>query len=95
MAALRLSYGDSTDLLRINLGWASQRDNQPPGFSLDLERGYWARNQADEDDQDDAAGAGRVQHVEVVKLQRAFVSLHVSQGLGPGRVWERPSRIDC
>jgi len=60
---LRLSYGDSTDLFRINLGWATQRDTQPPGFNLDLERGYWARNQADEDDQDDAAAAGRVQRV--------------------------------
>src|SRR5690606_41063468 len=61
--ALRLSYGDATDLFRINLGWANQRGNQPPGFNLDLERGYWSRNQADEDDQDDAAAQGRVQRV--------------------------------
>jgi ATP-dependent helicase YprA (DUF1998 family)/very-short-patch-repair endonuclease len=62
--ALRLSYGDATDLFRINLGWASQRQgSQPPGFNLDLERGYWSRNQADEDDQDDAAAQGRVQRV--------------------------------
>ena len=61
--ALRLSYGDATDLFRMNLGWASQRGNQPAGFNLDLERGYWSRNQADEDDQDDAATQGRVQRV--------------------------------
>lgn len=61
--ALRLSYGDATDLFRINLGWANQRGNQPPGFNLDLERGYWSRNQADEDDQDDAATQGRIQRV--------------------------------
>ncbi len=41
---MRLSYGDATDLYRINLGWANQRGKQPPGFNLDLERGYWSRN---------------------------------------------------
>jgi ATP-dependent helicase YprA (DUF1998 family)/very-short-patch-repair endonuclease len=61
--ALRLSYGDATDLYRINLGWSSQRGNQPPGFNLDLERGYWARNPADDEDQDDATAQGRIQRV--------------------------------
>jgi ATP-dependent helicase YprA (DUF1998 family)/very-short-patch-repair endonuclease len=61
--ALRLSYGDATDLYRINLGWARQRSTQPPGFLLDLERGYWARNQADEEDRDDAAAQTRLQRV--------------------------------
>lgn len=61
--AMSVSYGDSTDLYRINLGWANQRGNQPPGFNLDLERGYWSRNQADDDDQDDATTQGRLQRV--------------------------------
>jgi very-short-patch-repair endonuclease len=61
--ALRLSYGDATDLYRINLGWSKQRGTQPPGFNLDLERGYWSRNQADEDDQDDATAQARFQRV--------------------------------
>ncbi len=61
--AMRLSYGDATDLYRINLGWASQRGNQPPGFNLDLERGYWSRNQADDEDADDATAQGRIQRV--------------------------------
>ena len=60
---MRLSYGDATDLYRINLGWANQRGNQPPGFNLDLERGYWSRNQADDEDDDDAAAQGRLQRV--------------------------------
>lgn len=60
---LRLNYGDATDLFRINLGWANQRGNQPPGFNLDLERGYWSRNQADDEDQDDAAASTRLQRV--------------------------------
>lgn len=61
--ALRLSYGDATDLYRINLGWAGQRSKQPPGFNLDLERGYWSRNQADDDDSDDASAQSRQQRV--------------------------------
>jgi very-short-patch-repair endonuclease len=60
---LKLKYGDATDLYRINLGWANQRGNQPAGFNIDLERGYWSRNQADEDDQDDAATEARIQRV--------------------------------
>jgi ATP-dependent helicase YprA (DUF1998 family) len=61
--AMRLTYGDATDLYRINLGWANQRAGQPTGFLLDLERGYWSRNQADDEDRDDAAAQGRLQRV--------------------------------
>lgn len=61
--AMRLSYGDATDLYRINLGWANQGSSQAPGFLLDLERGYWSRNQADDQDVDDATASGRFQRV--------------------------------
>ena len=37
--AMHLSYGDASDLFRINLGWANQRGNQPPGFNLEAGRG--------------------------------------------------------
>src|SRR4029453_9928442 len=61
--AMSLSYGDSTDLYRINLGWLNQVGNQPPGFILDLERGYWSRNQADDGDTDDATAQGRLRRI--------------------------------
>lgn len=61
--AMKVSYGDATDLYRINLGWTSQRGTQPPGFNLDLERGYWARNPADAEDNDAATAQGRLQRV--------------------------------
>lgn len=60
---LRLSYGDATDLYRINMGWANQRGTEPPGFNLDLERGYWSRNRADQEDEDDATAETRLQRV--------------------------------
>ena len=61
--ALTLSYGDATDLYRVNLGWTHQDGNQPRGFNLDLERGYWSRNQADTEDRDDAAAEGRIARI--------------------------------
>jgi very-short-patch-repair endonuclease len=60
---MRLSYGDATDLYLVNLGWANQRDGQPTGFILDLERGYWGRNPADDQDDEDATAQGRLQRV--------------------------------
>ena len=61
--AMRLSYGDATNLYRVNLGWTHQGDSQPPGFNLDLERGYWARNPADRDDDVEPTRDGRIQRV--------------------------------
>ena len=60
---ITLSYADATDLYRVNLGWLNQGGSQPRGFNLDLERGYWSRNQADADDRDDAAHEGRIERV--------------------------------
>ena len=60
---MRLSYGDATDLYRINLGWANQRGTQPPGFPLDLETGSWKTRHPDDDDDEEAATQGRLQRV--------------------------------
>ena len=61
--ALTLSYGDATVLYRVNLGWTHRDGNQPRGFNIDLERGYWSSNQADAEDQDDAATEGQTARV--------------------------------
>ena len=63
MPVLTLGYGDATDLYRVNLGWTHQDGSQPRGFNLDVERGYWSRNQADAADRDDALAEGRVMRV--------------------------------
>lgn len=60
---MTICYGDATDLYRINLGWSHQRGRQQAGFNLDLERGYWSRNPADSEDDDDAIAQGRLQRV--------------------------------
>jgi ATP-dependent helicase YprA (DUF1998 family) len=48
----RLSYGERATLWRINLGWARRDPASPPGFRLDIERGYWARADDDTDPDD-------------------------------------------
>lgn len=47
-----LTYGHAAMLWRINMGWRRRKEGDPPGFVLDVERGYWARNQVVEDDDD-------------------------------------------
>jgi very-short-patch-repair endonuclease len=46
----RLTYAQSATLWRINLGWARRKNKAQHGFVLDIERGYWARNEQVEDD---------------------------------------------
>ena len=51
---IRLTYAQAAILWRINLGWTRRKNKNQYGFVLDIERGYWARNElAHEDDPDD------------------------------------------
>jgi ATP-dependent helicase YprA (DUF1998 family) len=49
----RLSYAQTAVLWRINLGWTRRKNKQQYGFVLDIERGYWGRNEQNEDDPND------------------------------------------
>ena len=49
----KLTFGQAATIWRINLGWSKRKEKNKTGFMLDLERGYWAKNDDDEkDDQD-------------------------------------------
>ncbi|MEO8612715.1 MAG: DEAD/DEAH box helicase [Chloroflexota bacterium] len=50
---VRLTYAQTATLWRINLGWARRKNQKQYGFVLDIERGYWGRNEQNEDDPDD------------------------------------------
>lgn len=41
----RLTHAQTATLWRINLGWARRKKQNEHGFVLDIERGYWARNE--------------------------------------------------
>jgi len=61
----QLTYGHTTTLWRINLGWRRRRQRDQYGFVLDKERGYWARNDQviDEDEQNPDPLSARVVRV--------------------------------
>jgi very-short-patch-repair endonuclease len=49
----RLSYGAAATIWRMNIGWRRRARKQDTGFVLDVERGYWAKNQDVDDDPED------------------------------------------
>ncbi len=44
-ALAQLTYAQTATLWRINLGWTRRKAKEQHGFILDIERGYWARNE--------------------------------------------------
>ena len=42
---LKLTYGSAATVWRLNKGWRRRRDKEILGFVLDIERGYWQRNE--------------------------------------------------
>ena len=60
---LRLTYGSAATIWRVNKGWRRRRDKEIMGFVLDIERGYWQKNEQElETDADDPMSA-RTQRV--------------------------------
>ncbi len=59
-----MRYGDAAMIWRINMGWRRRRHQHEHGFPLDVENGYWAKNPAAEDnDQEDPMNQARVRRV--------------------------------
>ena len=68
---LRLTYGHAATLWRVNWGWRRRRSDQPPGFVLDTERGYWGRNELTvEDDPTDSMSGSKQRVVPYVEDHR-------------------------
>jgi very-short-patch-repair endonuclease len=59
----KLSYGPAALIWRLNTGWKRRDPGKPEGFVLDVERGYWARNQADDADSDSNPLSPRTERV--------------------------------
>lgn len=83
---MRLSYSDAASLYRINLGWAKQKGNQPPGFLLDLESGYWGSNAADPDDPGDPIGARQKRVVPYVLDTKNALIMRFEPARAPGEM---------
>jgi hypothetical protein len=50
---LHLAYGDTATIWRVNLGWRRRKYREQFGFVLDIERGYWGKEDDLEADPDD------------------------------------------
>lgn len=74
-----LTYGQAATIWRINFGWSRRANKDQRGFILDLERGYWARNEQIEQDDDDPMSP-RVERVIPFVEDRKNCLLFVPEG---------------
>jgi len=78
----RLTYGHSATLWRINLGWRRRKNKEQYGFMLDVERGYWARSDQEDDEQADPLSAKTERVIPYVEDRRNALLLEPGQKLG-------------
>jgi very-short-patch-repair endonuclease len=58
-----LTYGHAATIWRVNLGWVRRKDQAQFGFVLDIDRGYWAKNPQDPEDDEQDPNAARTMRV--------------------------------
>lgn len=58
-ALAELTFAPAATIWRMNVGWRRRANKERLGFVLDTERGYWARNDADPDDPEQAMSQSR------------------------------------
>jgi ATP-dependent helicase YprA (DUF1998 family) len=80
-----LSYGHAATIWRINRGWRRRREAGELGFVLDVERGYWARDeQAADEDQEDPMSPRRQRVIPFVEDWKNCLTLEPAAALGQG-----------
>ncbi len=84
-----LQYGAAATLWRMNLGWRRRKKREVRGYVLDVERGYWARNQETDDEPDapDDPMSARVERVvPYVEDTRNVLVVRPGSGLDAGQM---------
>ena len=79
-----LTYGHAAIIWRINLGWKRRKNKQDLGFIIDEERGYWAKNELDDEDTDDVMSVSRKRVVPYVEDRRNCLLFRPEQSLDLG-----------
>jgi len=69
----KLTYSPTATLWRMNLGWTRRKNKQVYGFVLDIERGYWGRNEQIEDDPEEPMSARTRRVIPYVEDSRRTV----------------------
>lgn len=75
----RLDYGQAATLWRINLGWKRRANRHQRGFHMDLERGTWARNEAEPDDAEEAMGRRIVRVIPFVEDRKNALLFEIGE----------------
>lgn len=82
-----LTYGNTATIWRINLGWTRRKVKEQYGFVLDAERGYWARNDdQEESDPSDPMSTTQVRVVPFVEDRRNCLLFTPGQSLDEGQM---------
>lgn len=58
-----LTYASAATISRINVGWRRRANQSQLGFVLDIERGYWAKEKAEQNDEQVDPLSGRTKRV--------------------------------
>lgn len=82
----KLTYGPSATVWRANLGWRRSVRQGKQGFRLDVERGYWARNEASGEDLEDPMGPRVQTVVPYVEDHKNCLLIEPAQPLDAGRM---------
>jgi len=83
----KITYGHAATLFRVNLGGSRRKDKKQYGYILDLERGYWAKNeQSPEDDLDDPMSKKLQRVVPYVEDHKNCLLLEWGSALQPEQI---------
>jgi ATP-dependent helicase YprA (DUF1998 family)/very-short-patch-repair endonuclease len=81
----QLTYAQNAELWRINLGWARRKNKEQLGFVLDIERGYWAKNEqvSEEEDVADPLSPRTTRVIPYVQDSRNSLLFEPKRSLSP------------
>jgi len=66
----KLTYGHAATLWRINLGWMRRKDQSTYGFTLDIERGTWEKNEQNAEGDDETLSPRTMRVIPYVEDRR-------------------------
>ncbi len=82
----QIVYGQAATLWRLNLGWKRRKVETDYGFVLDLERGYWGKDDSQDEDKEDPMSKRLQKVIPYVEDRRNCVVIEVEPGLDPATV---------
>ncbi len=83
----KLYYAHTATLYRINLGWSRRKNKNEYGYTLDIERGYWAKNdQMQDEDPDDPMSTKRKTVIPYVEDRRNCLLFEMAEVLSPEQI---------